>query len=195
MTKPYHVTGRCVQRDFFPRPLQEVWAIMIHELMCAHKKHNLAIHSFVLMGNHFHLLCHRPSGNLDEVLPQLMRKTAAAIPHQWDPDYQWTQINNRGHYYQVYRYIYQNPVRAGLVNRVESYRYSTLRASVPFPLHCHIPFAFGGPEGELLWLNQLFSSEDRETIQEGLMKSEFDVGVRHLDSSLKLRSAAVGRLV
>lgn len=191
-THPYHVSSRCNNKDFFPIPLAEVWPILIKELTDATKKFDLAIHAFVLMGNHFHLLCHTPKGNLDEAMRSILRNASLVINsqsgrrnHMWGGHYKWSLIESQTHYYQVYRYIFQNPLRIGLCKRVEDYPYSSLKV-VPFPLHSFIPMTFGGNEGELQWLNERYDKEDEETIKLGLRKSNFDVSQRKLKAFNKL---------
>ena len=189
---PYHVTNRCNNKEFFPLPLSEVWNIMLAELHRMHKEHKLAVHAFVLMGNHFHLLCHTPEGNLDQIMQKFMRATsviisrrAKSLNHLWGGRYKWSMIESQTHYFQVYRYIYQNPIRAMLVNKVQDYPYSTLK-NVPFPIHSFIPMSFGGHEGEILWLNEKYEKEDEDLIKLGLRKHQFDVNKRKLKSFNKL---------
>lgn len=190
----YHVTARCNNKDFFPIALDEVWRIMIKQLHFAHKESGLAIHSFVLMNNHFHLLCHTPKGNLDQIMHTFQRQTSIKIlsrikwqNHLWGGRYKWSLIQSQRYYYQVYRYIFQNPLRAGLVKKVEDYQYSTLTKEVPFPLHTFVPMSFGGREGEIAWLNELYDSEDAKLIKLGLRKSQFDVTKRKLKTFERLR--------
>lgn len=63
---------------------------MMEQLLYMHKIFGLAVHSFVLMGNHFHLLCHTPNGNLDQIMQVFLRSTsikinlqAKSINHLW----------------------------------------------------------------------------------------------------------------
>lgn len=191
-THPYHVSSRCNNKEFFPIPVGDVWPILTKELTDATKKFDLAVHAFVLMGNHFHLLCHTPKGNLDEIMRTLLRNSSIQINaksgrknHMWGGNYKWSLIESQTHYFQVYRYIYQNPLRAGLCERVEEYPYSTLQ-NVSFPNHSFIPMSFGGKEGELLWLNERFEREDEEIIKVGLRKSSFDISQRKLKAFNKL---------
>jgi len=179
---PYHVTSRCNNQEFFPLPLKEVWEIMLSVLLETHKKNNLCIHAFILMGNHFHLLCHTPDANLDEAMRFFLRETSIRITrrvhctnHLWGSRYRWSLIEAQAYYYQVYRYIFQNPVRANIAKRVENYPFSTLKENVPFPLHTFIPMSFGGLKGELQWLNQHYDEEDRQLIKLGLRKNQFDI--------------------
>lgn len=191
-THPYHVTSRCNNKEFFPIPLDEVWELMLKQLHQEVKEQSLCVHAFVLMGNHFHLLCHTPKGNLDQIMQRLLRTTSVkinirnkAINHVWGGRYKWSLIESQTHYFQVYRYIYQNPLRAGICNRVEEYPYSTLKPN-PLPMHTFIPLSFGGVEGELHWLNERYDKEDLELIKLGLRKSQFDVSQRKLKAFNKL---------
>lgn len=191
-THPYHVTSRCNNKEFFPIPLQEVWEIMIMQLQIEIKEHQLAVHAFVLMGNHFHLLCRTPKGNLDQIMHRFLRMTSVrinyrkkSINHLWGGRYKWSLIHSQTHYFQVYRYIFQNPVRAKICGRVEDYLFTTLRPC-PFPLHSFIPMSFGGVTGELVWLNQIYKEEDLEIIKLGLKKHQFEVSKRNQNHFNKL---------
>lgn len=192
-THPYHITSRCFNKDFFPLPLIHVWFIMMRHLKRCHVEHGLGIHAFVLMGNHFHLLCHTPKENIDQCMHQFLRNTAVEIKNRaqmvsplWDGRYRWSLIDSQNHYYQVYRYIFQNPIRAKLVTRVEEYQFSTLRKDLPFPLHSNVPMSFGGEEGELLWLNEKYEDEDLELIKMGLKKCQFNFDKRRLKAFNRL---------
>jgi len=183
-THPYHVTSRCNNKEFFSIPLMNVWDIMIYHLRQEVEDHKLAIHAFVLMSNHFHLLCHTPKGNLDQIMHRFLRSTSMhinskrnSINHLWGGRYKWSLIESQNHYYQVYRYVYQNPVRAGLCKKVEDYPYSTLKTQT-LPLHSFIPMAFGGNEGELHWLNRPFEDKYNQLIKMGLKKYKFSVSKR-----------------
>jgi putative transposase len=190
---PYHITSRCQDKNFFTLPLEEVWQIMTTLLGRAHREHQLAIHAFVLMGNHFHLLCHTPKGNIDECMHFLLRLTTVEINRRscqknqlWHGRYRWSLIDSNRHYYQVYRYLYQNPLRASLVTRVEDYPFSTLRQDIPFPLHSSLPMTFGGSKGELLWLNEKFERQEIGLIKLGLRKSQFSLQKRKLKALSQL---------
>lgn len=192
-THPYHITSRCNNKEFFPLPLSEVWEIMLAQLKRCHVEHSMGIHAFVLMGNHFHLLCHTPKANIDECMHSFLRmvsiivnRRASSVNHLWGGRYRWSLIDSQRHYYQVYRYIFQNPIRAGIANRVENYPYSTLRKDLPFPLHSNVSMSFCGEEGELLWLNEKYDNEDVALIKSGLRKYQFDLNKKKLKAFNKL---------
>lgn len=191
---PYHITARVNNKDFFPLPLEQMWDIFMSHLYFIHREFGVCIHSFVLMGNHFHLLCHTPQSNVDEAMMSFMRRTAQevnrrnqSINHLWGTRYKWSVIEAPPYYYQVYKYIYQNPLRARIVEDVGTYQYSTLVRKAPFPLHSFLPFAFGGTKGELIWLNDRIHIEDQEAIQAGLKKGSFKVNRGRMGSILKIK--------
>jgi putative transposase len=190
---PYHISSRCNNKKFFPLPLDVVWMIMLKYLKRAHQEHHLGIHAFVLMGNHFHLLCHTPRANIDECMHLFLRSISIEINrrtgqqnHLWGGRYRWSLIDSQKYYYQVYRYIYQNPIRVGLSEKVQDYPFSTLHQDLPFPLHSSLSFSFGGQEGEYLWLNEKYDTEDLRLIKQGLRKSQFHVEKRKIKSINKL---------
>jgi putative transposase len=190
---PYHITSRCQNQEFFPIPLDVVWSIMMEKLELACKENKLAIHAFVLMGNHFHLLCQTPCKNIDEIMHSFLRSTSMSIlnrsklqGHLWAGRYKWSLIDNQSYYYQVYRYIYQNPIRAGIVERVEQYKYSTIHDEPRFPLHSFMGISLGGRRGELEWLNEQIKPEHREQIKKGLKKYHFGITQRKSKDILAL---------
>jgi putative transposase len=181
----YHVTARTRGQVFFPLPLVEVWGIFIEELAAACKIYDIRIHAYVLMSNHFHLLLETPRSNLDQAMRHLMRQTSVRIrvgatDPLWSGRYKWSLVRTRAHYYQVYRYIYQNPLRAGLVKRVEDYHFSTLVHRVPFPLHGRLALELASQKAELDWLNERGSVEQEELIRRGLRHYEFGINRKKL---------------
>jgi putative transposase len=177
---PYHISSRTKFGEAFPISLEVVWKIMISELRNAQIKHGLAVHAFILMTNHFHLLAHTPKENLDQVMQEFLRNVSLRVfrtiesKQLWAPRYKWCLISAYSHYLQVYRYLYQNPVRASLVQKIEDWNFSSLK-EVPFAIHSHVPMSFGGNEGELLWLNKIYSEEERKLIRLGLRRFEFSL--------------------
>lgn len=190
----YHVTGRTEDKVYFPILMPSVWNIFMDELAQIQQKCQLNIHAFVLMHNHFHLLVQTPQANLDQAMQLLMRNTAVRITKAaqlekplWGGRYKWSLIDNRGYYYQVYRYILQNPLRAGIVEKVESYPFSSLVSRVPFPLYSRLAIELGGEAAELAWLNERVDRENEVVIQRGLRHAQFDVNKKKMKLFEKLR--------
>ena len=91
-------------------------------------------------------------------------KSGTLKENLWEGTYQWSLVRSQRHYFQVYRYIHQNPRRAGLVSKVEDYPYSTLQ-DTPLLIYSFIPLSFGGREGEFIWLNEMYGEEEIEFIR------------------------------
>lgn len=130
---PYHITARCINRDWFLVKLPTVWDVMSDYLFLCHYLFKLNIHSFVLMPNHFHLLVTAPEGNLSQFLLYFMRETSREITRlsgrinqTYGTRNHKCLIKNYRYYMNCYKYVYQNPIRANLSSTVEAYPYSTL---------------------------------------------------------------------
>jgi REP element-mobilizing transposase RayT len=102
-------------------------------LFFVHHAHGVQIHSFVLMNNHFHLLISAPRGNISAALLYFMRESSREISrltgrmnHTWGARNHKTVIPTFHQFMNVYKYVYYNPVRAGICGAAEAYTYSTL---------------------------------------------------------------------
>ncbi len=91
------------------------------------------LHAWVVMPNHVHVLVELLHGHR---LPDIVRSwktfTARMINRHlgrsgalWMPDYWDRFVRDEDHYRRVVNYIRQNPVKAGLVDRAEQWRWSS----------------------------------------------------------------------
>ena len=96
-----------------------------------------AVHAYVLMGNHVHLLVtfERGAGPA-RLMPALAagyaRYLAAAYGHEdrvWEEAYDASPVHARRHLLACMRYIEENPVRAGLAVHPGEYPWSSYRAN------------------------------------------------------------------
>ena len=152
------------------------------------------------MGNHLHLLISTPGWGLDKVMAEFgsgVTRTFNLISgrsgHLFGGRYRWSIIQSPLYYACAFKYVYRNPVRAGIVERVESHEFSTLhgllgKAHLPFPIHfCELDrkgFSYI-PEDliEMLeWLNKPFKKEEQEAIGKGLRRKVFKLPI---DRSLR----------
>lgn len=89
------------------------------------------VYAYCLMGNHLHLLMKVGK----EPLEQLMRRICGSYVYWYNRKYdrignlfqdrfKSEPVEDDGYFLTVLRYIYQNPVKAGLVQRVEQYKWS-----------------------------------------------------------------------
>lgn len=130
---PYHVTTRSNNQEWFYIPMDEVWKYAKAVLFDGAQRYNVKIDAFVLMSNHYHLCIYTPDANIDRFmqffnkrLGQRISRHASRINRIFGAPYKWSLIQNDHYYSNVIRYIYQNPLRAGLCVRCEDYPYSDL---------------------------------------------------------------------
>lgn len=85
-------------------------------------------HAFVLMGNHFHHLwspCVSSEKSAFEAFAEVVSKELNEPTFIWEESV--FSIDSFFQYRETYKYIYRNPVQAGLVACVEEYKYSTIQ--------------------------------------------------------------------
>lgn len=189
--------------------MDEVWQIMENQLFFLHHAYDARILQFVLMNNHFHLMCIFPKGNRAEAMNYFMRESSREIArrtkrinHIFGGPHYKCAIQNLNYYYHAYKYIYRNPVQAGLASRVEEYKYSTLagllgriKMAIPMP---EDQFLFSDVEGAIEWLNTCTPTEERDVISRGLKKRILEYSpkksaqrIDHLEGPPMLRNYAV----
>ena len=133
---PYHVTIRSNDKRTFPLRPEIMWELCYECLLYAKANCPVEINCFVLMKNHYHLLVTTPNSNLDSFMYFFNRKLsleiskrASSINHRFANRYHWTIVDDITYLFNIYRYIYQNPVRAGQAELCIDYPYSSLRYS------------------------------------------------------------------
>ena len=99
---------------------------------------DIAVHAYVFMGNHVHLLLTAPGC---DALARAMRKAGQcyvqAFNHRhqrsgplWQGRFKSCLVDSEHYLIAVYRYIELNPVRAAMVERPEQYRWSSVHANL-----------------------------------------------------------------
>jgi len=181
---PYHICARCINKEWFVLPVPVVWDIMSDFLAMMSRGFSVRIHSFVLMSNHFHLVATPTENNLSEALLYFMRETSREITRlsgrinqTYGMRNHKTQIFQYHYFMNTYKYVYRNPVRAGICERVEDYPYSTLRgllgqSRLIIPLE-EDTLLFDSVEQTLQWLNQAPESEADKSMRLALRRPIF----------------------
>ncbi len=162
---PYHVVTRTNNKDWFRIPLCDVWDICKESLHYSQAKRPAVINCFVLMSNHYHLLITTPNEDIDEFmqffnlrLSRLISIKSGAINQKFSNRYKWSIVDKENYLMNVYRYIYQNPVRAKITLTCDSYPYSSLK--------------FSGFEAKLFnYKPHLKYATDKDWIEEKLVKN------------------------
>ncbi len=151
-----------------------------------HFVYEVKIHSFVVMPNHFHLIAKFPRANLGEAMNYFMRETSREISraagrenHLYGTRVFRSALSSYRYYTHAYKYVYRNPVEAGLALRVEQYTFSTLQSLLGLR-HGMTPIEedsllFDDIEFQLSWLNRRPDFESRKAVKNGLRKQEFEL--------------------
>jgi REP-associated tyrosine transposase len=180
---PYHVTARSHDGTWFHLPLLEVWKIMTDYLYFINLAYGVKIHSFVLMNNHFHLLISTPRANLSAAMNYFMRETAKEINRissktnqVYGGRHYRSLIQNHFHFRHVYKYIYRNPVTAGIAEKCIDYPFSTLhgllgKSPLYIPLEVDTILFEGKTEDRVLtWLEASPEPTNYQTLRKALKR-------------------------
>ncbi len=164
--------------------MEEVWEIMSRRLYYITCVYGVEIIAFVLMSNHFHLLIRTPQSNLSDAMGNFMRETSREITKSanrinllWGSRHFRCIIHSHHYSLHAYKYVYRNPVEAGLASRVEDYPFSTLNGLLG-RRHLLVPVVedttlFSDFEGTIRWLNEKPTKENWESVRAALRKSKF----------------------
>ena len=147
-SKIYHIMTRGInQQNIFS--VDEDYKKFIAILSKYHKKSEYGIYAYCLMGNHIHLLIKEGK----EALSNSMKRigTSYVVWYNW-------QYNRKGHLFQdrykseaveddayfltVLRYIHQNPLKAGLTNNIDLYKWSSYKEYTSKTKMVNVDFTF-----------------------------------------------------
>jgi putative transposase len=186
---PYHIVARSNNRDWFQVSPSVAWSVFRSRLNATSQRFHIRIHAFVVMSNHFHMLLSTPDRNLSEIMRYFLRESSRGIAreanrinHVFGARYKWCVIDHSQYVAHAYRYVYRNPVKAGLVTRAEDYSYSTL-----YFLHRNLPCGFPLFENDemisdslptehdarLEWINTQTREIESDLIRRALRRTRF----------------------
>lgn len=194
-TFPYHITNRSNNRDFFYIDLISLWGIFISCFKELKKQYSCNIHGFVLMSNHYHLLISTPKSNIGEAMKYLHREVARhtnqetkRINHVFGGRYKWSIIYSDHYYWNAIKYIFRNPVHAGICNMVEDYPFSSLNKKNDY--NWIMNDFFNNPNKtinpNLEWLNDPFTIDQEQGIKLALRRRVFELPKNSKRKSIKL---------
>lgn len=130
----YHVTARGnEQKDIFKS--QKDREKFLSYLETTTERYGAVIHVYCLMNNHYHLMVETPRGNLSQIMKHInssyttyynsKRKRAG---HLLQGRYKAIIVDADEYAKELSRYIHLNPVRVGIVEKPEEYRWSSCRS-------------------------------------------------------------------
>jgi putative transposase len=184
----YHVTNRSNNQEWFYLPIGDIWDIFQVMLLRTQEIYCLEIHSLVLMSNHFHLHLSTPLKNLHLAMRYFQTEVARRIQkrtgrknHIFGTRYRWSWLDSGYATAYASKYVLRNPVRAGIVDRVEQYEFSTLtqllegkcRLPITDGVRPHWKFIPNHIEDRLRWLNSPTPKELEELVGKALRRKEF----------------------
>lgn len=185
---PYHVTARTNNREQFDVPMCYCFGIYNNVLEECIKRFNINLHAFVLMSNHFHMIITTPEKNIGEFLKYFMTQTSKAIAkknnrinHIYGGRNYKCLISTAEYYAHCLRYVYQNPIKAGLCEGVDDYQWSTI-SNIPNKMQQLITLPKNGHDAYIPidkpklidWLNESLSCEVNEVIRYAMKRPSFE---------------------
>lgn len=179
---PYHVSSSSYDKENFPLPIDKMWELADNSFKESNEVFPINLVSFVLMSNHYHMLLYTPNGNLvffmqefNKVFDLKIKRELGQMNRVFFGRYDWCVVQSNKYLSNCFRYIYQNPVRAGLANRCEDYLYSTLQVCIgnsEFSIPIHDKFGFKDEFG-LFWLNEIIQDLELNSMKRSFFKTVF----------------------
>ncbi len=201
----YHISARSNNKEYWYLPIHDVWKILCDELLLLQLEMEIEISAFVLMDNHFHLLMRTPTESIDRVMYFFMKRSTLKMQKKsnrinriYGGRYKGSLIEDERYLFNVYKYIYRNPVKAEMCSLVEEYQFSTLNVSTSFNVTSFFDDLFLAKSleqqrlFELQWLNQSFSKVEDDTIKRGISKTLFTYKVDRA-SGKRIAPSTMGR--
>ena len=119
---------------------------MFLKIVCkACRAYQVILHEYCLMSNHFHLLIETKMENLSFFMKHInsnyaiyANKKQKRSGHFWQGRFYSRYVNSDEYYYTLIRYIEQNPIEAGLVEKITQYPYTlgSVIANRKVPITC-----------------------------------------------------------
>ena len=129
---PQHIVQRGNNRQvcFFT---EQDYTVYLSKLKEYSQKYNVAVHSYILMTNHVHILATPSEGNgisrliqsLGRYYVRYVNQTYGRSGTLWEGRYKSTLIDSDNYFLVVSRYIELNPVRAQMVKHPVEYPWSS----------------------------------------------------------------------
>lgn len=127
----YHITSRGNERKkIFLEDGDRIKFLKILEDY--HDRYGILIHSYVLMDNHYHLILETPRGNLLRVMHGInssytgyFNRKYGRSGHLFQGRYKGILVEKDAYLLSLSRYVHLNPMRVGVVGRLEQYQWSS----------------------------------------------------------------------
>lgn len=132
----YHITSRGNLRDriFYDDKDRERFLEILERTK---ERYCYLLHAYALMGNHYHLLIETPKGNISQIMQNIntsytvyVNKRYQRSGHLFQGRFKGIIVDKDEYLVALSRYIHLNPVRAGIVQRPEEYRWTSYGAYI-----------------------------------------------------------------
>jgi putative transposase len=134
----YHVTSRGNARAAIYTDDADRTTFLALLTQVVYRYHWLC-HAYCLMDNHYHLLIETPEGNVSQGMRQVngfytqdFNRRHGHVGHVFQGRYKAIVVERDSYLLVLCRYIVLNPVRAGMVQTAQEYRWSSYRATAGF---------------------------------------------------------------
>ncbi|MDD5212499.1 MAG: transposase [Sulfuricurvum sp.] len=130
----HHIINRGVNKsDIYM--CDEDYEMFLMIVCKACKNYRVIVHDYCLMSNHYHLLVECELENLSLFMKHINSNYAIYVNkkykrsgHFWQGRFYSRYINNDAYFYTLVKYIEQNPIEAGMAQKVGEYPYTLLWA-------------------------------------------------------------------
>jgi putative transposase len=200
-----HVVQRGHNRDVCFRHDTDrlVYLALLHQMS---KEKDCALHAYVLMTNHVHLLltprdpdsCARLMRNLGQQYVQYVNRRYERSGTLWEGRYRSCLVDSSEYVIACHRYIERNPVRAAMVTAAGDYRWSSYRGNAGtlenklLTPHCEYLALSRDERARHAAYRQLFEQPDDPQFLESIREAT-NTGFPLLGEGLKAQLAATGR--
>lgn len=171
------------------------------------RKERWLLHSFCLLGNHYHLLVETPLGKLSHGMhglnghyTQQFNRRHERAGHLFEGRFKAIVVEKESHLLELHRYIVLNPVRAGLAATPEDWAWSSYRATCgrsAAPPWLEVRWTLGqfGADGEGARTSYMrFVARGMSKFSEPVVHAQLFVGRRSFVASMsqRLRDRVLG---
>jgi putative transposase len=127
----YHITSRGNQREriYFEDGDREKFLEILRRTK---ERYGYHLHAYVMMDNHYHLMVETPKANISQTMQNIntsytvyINKKHRRSGHLFQGRFKGIIVDKDEYLGTLSRYIHLNPVRAGIVQKPESYRWSS----------------------------------------------------------------------
>ncbi len=131
----YHVTSRGDGREdiYLSDADRGSWLVVFGQVC---ERFNWVCHAWCQMSNHYHILVETPEANLAQGMRQLngvytqnFNRTHGRVGHVFQGRYKAILVERDSYLLELSRYVVLNPLRANMVKKLESWRWSSYLAA------------------------------------------------------------------